>query len=62
MRIFIGIFILHSFFIPKAGAQFLFGPLAGAQATQIKFGPLYDGEDFGVQPKLGYKAGGVLKL
>ncbi len=60
MRVVIGIFILHLFFIQNGTAQFLFGPLAGVQATQIKFGPLYDGEDFGVQPKLGFKAGGVL--
>lgn len=60
MRIFICIFIVQVFFFHRGTAQFLFGPLAGAQATQIKFGPLYDGENFGIRPAVGFRAGGVL--
>jgi opacity protein-like surface antigen len=60
MRIFISIIIIQLFFSQKGFTQFLFGPLGGVQATQIKFGPLYAGESFGVEPKLSFKAGGVL--
>jgi len=60
MRLFIGFIIIQVFLVQNSNAQFLFGPLAGTQATQIKFGPLYDGETYGVQPNLGFKVGGAL--
>ena len=60
MRFFVCAIIFQAFFFHQGESQFLFGPLAGAQATQIKFGPLYDGENFDISPKLGFRAGSVL--